>query len=491
MSSTRAAIYVRISRDLDGTGLGVARQRKDCEALAKRLGWSVVEVYDDNDTSATNGKPRPGYERMMRDAGAGRLDAVLVWDVDRLTRTPRELEDVIDHAGRLGLKLASVGGDIDLGTEQGRMLARMKGTVARYEVEQASRRIKAKHKELAAAGQHVGPRPFGWDFAEDRRLVVNHAEAEVVRECVRRVLRGEGLWRIRNDLNERGIRTSTGGEWQTQTLRRMLLRWRNAGVRTHKGQEAGPGQWQALIARETHERVISILTDPRRRANNRGTAVKYLLTGIARCGVCERSVVGTNAFTYEVNGYRRKGEETAPRKVRHYPHAYKCPHTGCMKVQRRMADVDELVEQVVVGLLERDGVRVLGGDPSVAEEARTRIGALEAKLALAADHFAADEWTAEQVQRVNAKLRPELEAERARLRRSMPAESLEEFAGASASAAWAHAGVETRRRILSVLGDAIGMRIVLDRVGSGNGASFDPRSVRIEFQRIAESLPAS
>ena len=63
----------------------------------------------------------------------------------RLTRTPRELEDVIDQADRLGLKLASVGGDIDLATEQGRMMARMKGTVARYEVEQQARRLKAKH----------------------------------------------------------------------------------------------------------------------------------------------------------------------------------------------------------------------------------------------------------------------------------------------------------------------------------------------------------
>lgn len=73
-----------------------------------------------------------------------------MWDVDRFTRTPRELEDVIDHADRLGSKLASAGGDIDLATEQGRLMARMKGTVARYEVEQQRRRLKAKHRELAA-----------------------------------------------------------------------------------------------------------------------------------------------------------------------------------------------------------------------------------------------------------------------------------------------------------------------------------------------------
>jgi DNA invertase Pin-like site-specific DNA recombinase len=200
--SIPAAIYVRISRDSAGQGLGVMRQRVDCEALAMRLGWVVVEVYEDNDVSATMRKPRPAYERMMRAVGAGHVKAVVVWDVDRLTRTPRELEDVIDHADRVGLQLASVGGDIDLATEQGRMMARMKGTVARYEIEQARRRLKAKHHELAVSGKHNGPRPFGWDFNDDRSLSINPAEAAVIRECAERLLAGEGIWKLARDLND-------------------------------------------------------------------------------------------------------------------------------------------------------------------------------------------------------------------------------------------------------------------------------------------------
>ncbi len=158
--SVPAGIYLRISRDSEGLGLGVKRQLADCEKLVQRLGWEVAQVYEDNDVSATRIKPRPAYTRMMRDVECGLIKAVAVWDVDRLTRTPRELEDVIDHADRLGLKLASVGGDIDLATEQGRMMARMKGTVARYEVEQQRRRLKAKHNELAASGAHIGQAPI-------------------------------------------------------------------------------------------------------------------------------------------------------------------------------------------------------------------------------------------------------------------------------------------------------------------------------------------
>ena len=365
--------------------------------------------------SASTGKARPSYERMIADIEAGHIRAVVVWDVDRLTRTPRELEDVIDFAERVGLRLASVGGEIDLGTEQGRLMARMKGAVARHEVEQSRRRLRAKHAELAAAGRHIGPRPFGWDMIRvdgaHNVLRINKAERAVVLECVRRVLDGEGLWKIRNDLNARGITTATGGPWQTQTLRRMLIRWRNCGVRTHRGVETGPGEWEALYDRATHERVVATLTDPARRAN-RGTEVRYLLTGIALCGVCEGPLVGTAEFNYEVKVPTSSASPEPRTRTRHYPHSYRCPHAGCHKVTRRMADVDELVAGVAVGVLERDGVRVLGGDPAAAQEASERVEQIEAKLALTADQFATDVITAEQLARITGRLRPELEAER-------------------------------------------------------------------------------
>lgn len=468
-----AGIYLRISRDSEKDGLGVKRQRADCEKLVKRLGWHVAGIYEDNDVSATRKKPRPAYQRMMQDVERGLIKAVAVWDVDRLTRTPRELEDVIDQADRLGLKLASVGGDIDLATEQGRMMARMKGTVARYEVEQQARRLRAKHVELAANGAHIGKRPFGWDLRPDRTLAINPEEAAVIRECVDRVLAGQALWKICNDLNSRGITTSTGRQWQTVVLRQMLLRWRNCGVRTHHGKEVGPGQWEPIIDRARHERVVALLTDPGRRTNNRGTEAKYLLTTLALCGVCGRPLVGTNEYTYVLKSGR----------TRVYPHTYTCPHAGCMKVRRKMADVDDLVTRVILGVLERDGVRVLGGDPTAATNARERIAALEAKLALVADQFADDKITGDQLRRVSERLKPQLAQERARLAAAQPSPELADFAGNAVTDAWEKADVETRKRIIRLLG----MRITVEPIGSGNGRTFDAESVTIEWSSASEA----
>ena len=132
MTGRRAGIYARISKD-DGSALGVGRQIEDCTAEAERRGWTIVDRYVDNNVSASKTKPRPEYERMLDDVRAGVIDAVIVWDVDRLTRKPAELETFIDLADRHGLSLASVGGEIDLATPQGRLTARIKGSVARHE----------------------------------------------------------------------------------------------------------------------------------------------------------------------------------------------------------------------------------------------------------------------------------------------------------------------------------------------------------------------
>lgn len=147
----RAAIYTRISSD-SGTALGVGRQEHDCRALAVQREWSVAGVYTDNDISASTARPRPAYKRMLGDLAEGLFEAVIVWDLDRLHRRPIELEEFLDLADRHKIALASVGGDVDLSTPQGRMIARIKGAVARQEIEH-SRRLRRKQLELVQAGK--------------------------------------------------------------------------------------------------------------------------------------------------------------------------------------------------------------------------------------------------------------------------------------------------------------------------------------------------
>ncbi|WP_031332323.1 recombinase family protein, partial [Rhodococcus erythropolis] len=105
---TSAAVYARISLDRDNEQLGVSRQRQDCLELAKRLGWGIGEVYLDNSISASKDVIRPEYERMIADLSSGKRDGLIVYDLDRLTRKPAELESFIALAEKAGFALANV-----------------------------------------------------------------------------------------------------------------------------------------------------------------------------------------------------------------------------------------------------------------------------------------------------------------------------------------------------------------------------------------------
>ncbi len=94
MSSTRAAVYLRVSLDATGEQLAVTRQREDCLKMAADRGWTVTREYVDNSISASDRrKVRPAYDQLVADYEAGAFDGLICWDLDRLTRQPRQLED--------------------------------------------------------------------------------------------------------------------------------------------------------------------------------------------------------------------------------------------------------------------------------------------------------------------------------------------------------------------------------------------------------------
>ena len=137
------------------------RQREDCVRLCEAKGWGWAE-YMDNDTSATSRKPRPSYERMLTDIRNGAISAVVVWDLDRLYRKPRELEDLIDLAEVGCVALATVTGDIDLCTDNGGTYARIKAATARGETERKVARMERRYRQDAERGvPTVGRVPSG------------------------------------------------------------------------------------------------------------------------------------------------------------------------------------------------------------------------------------------------------------------------------------------------------------------------------------------
>ena len=276
----KAAIYTRISDDRDGTAAGVKRQEEDCRKISDDRGWKVIGVYTDNDISAYRGKRRPEYQRLLSDMKNGVVDAVVAWHADRLHRHPTELEEFIEVAVTAGTQLATVTGDLDLGTEDGQFTARILGAVARKESDAKSRRIRRKHEELARQGQPSGggTRPFGYN---DDRVTIKKAEAKLIREAAKRLLAGEATRSIVRDWHQRGISAVKGGSWKPTPFTRMMKSARIAGFREYDG-ELIEGIWPGIIDRDTHLALRRLFAKPDRRG---GRGRRYLLTGgIAVCG---------------------------------------------------------------------------------------------------------------------------------------------------------------------------------------------------------------
>ncbi|NMR29931.1 recombinase family protein [Crystallibacter degradans] len=461
-------IYARISRDDVGTALGVARQIDDCTAEAARRGWALGEVFTDNDVSATRVKKRPAYERLLHAIETGAVDAVIVWDVDRLTRTPAELERFIDLADCHHLALASIGGEVDLATPQGRLTARIKGSVARHEVEQLSRRLKRKFQENAQGGKSHGMVPFGYrrervtdEQGRDAgtRDVLEPAEAQAIRELYAMAIAGDTLRYLAKHLNERGFRTSRGNPFQGNVVGNMLRKPRYAGHRTYQGQIIGKGDWDPIISQDTYDQALAVLTAPGRR-HSRGIEPKYLLSGIALCGRCSEP-------TRMRPNIQKARDGRAARKP-----AYVCP--GCTKVTRMMEPVDAMVEAVIVEILSRsDVMEHVSETPDALRAATGARDAVLARMDTAADEFADGAMTGRQFARINERLGAQLATAEANVAKLQPSSVLDGMTGAGAAEAWQAASVNRKREIIRELA-------TVTILPSGTGVKFAPDQVKVE-----------
>lgn len=313
MHTPTAVIYARISQDRTGAGLGVERQVEDCRALAARLGWTVVEVFDDNDISAYSGRRRPAYQRMLERLERGDINGVLCWHTDRLHRSPVELEEYVELSERHGITTHSVkAGELDLSTPAGRMVARMLGATARYESEHKAERIARKREQAAAAGQWAGgPRPFGWRIEKQTDdhghtvhvPVIVEEEADLVRWANEAVLRGASFASVVAHFTDSGVPPARGGRWHHNSIRAILRRSRNCGIESLKGQEVGRSTFPPIVDERTWRAVQRKLADPNRKTvgTNR---TKHLLSMIAQCR-CGRPVTSNTSGYARADGSRR------------------------------------------------------------------------------------------------------------------------------------------------------------------------------------------
>jgi site-specific DNA recombinase len=356
----RVGVYTRISQDRHESD-SIKRQDTEAQQYARSQGWEVVDTYADHGLSASKKRvKRPQYERLMADARAGVIDAILVWKIDRLTRQPRQIEDLIELVNATGVRLVSMNDPVDTSSETGLLALRMFSAFAAAESGNISLRTRNKAKYRAMEGKPAGGgvRPYG--HSPDWLELVDD-EANAIRDAVREVLRGGRVYSIATRWNSEGRRTVLGKLWRSSNLRQMLMQPRLAGLREVDA-ERYSGGFPAIITEGQHDRVVEALTDATR-TNHRDRNVRYVLTGILWCHCGSRMSSG--------------GKDSRGGMI------YRCPQQaiggGCGKVSLNGQKAEAQVFEALIAQIERQ-IRENAESDGSAEHAEAELTTLSAAI---------------------------------------------------------------------------------------------------------------
>ncbi|MFC4089311.1 recombinase family protein [Micromonospora sp. GCM10011541] len=410
------AIYLRISDDKEEEGKGVRRQAKDSIYYALSRGAATIVIYEENDTGAFKKKRlvktasdgfryyvwrvvRPVWDRQLADLRANVAQAVVTYDIDRLARDNRDLEDAIELAEYMGKLFMGVTGSLDLLTDSGRAMARVLVAMANKSSADTARRVAREHLARAEAGEPAGGRrPFGW--TEDKRTL-DPVESEHIKDAVASMLAGVTPSAVMADWLKRGILTPRGNPWTWAPFHSMMRNPRICGwrgkletinlpdgrirqvwqiVKKADGTEV-KGKWEPIVSRDDWEKLRATIGEghaPKDTPAGEARA-KHLLSGLVLCGRCAHTprMVGVET--------KSKGRNGLPRITRFYQ-CLGATARGCGRNSRAMDPLDDLIRDTVFEVHDKRG----GVVPEIEEEPSPdphadRINEIEELLAEAYD----------------------------------------------------------------------------------------------------------
>jgi site-specific DNA recombinase len=270
----RCAIYTRKSSEegLEQDFNSLDAQREACEAYVasqRHEGWGVLpQMYDDGGFSGAT-MERPALQQLLADVAAGQIDVVVVYKVDRLTRSLSDFAKIVEIFDKRQVSFVSVTQAFNTTTSMGRLTLNVLLSFAQFEREVTGERIRDKIAASKRKGMWMGGQPpLGYD-AKDRKLVVNEAEAEVVRHIFRRYCELKSVRLLKSELDPEGILSkvrlaSDGSRYGGRPLARGALYLKLAnriyrGEIVHKGQSY-PGDHAPIIDEPLWNEVQQILS---------------------------------------------------------------------------------------------------------------------------------------------------------------------------------------------------------------------------------------
>ncbi len=281
----RCAIYTRKSSEegLDMEFNSLDAQREACEAYVasqRSQGWAAIrERYDDGGFSGGT-LERPGLKRLIQDVEAGLIDVIVVYKIDRLSRSLMDFSKLVEIFDRNGVTFVSVTQSFNTTTSMGRLTLNILLSFAQFEREVIGERIRDKIAASRKRGMWMGGYvPMGYDVRE-RKLVINETEAATVRMIFERFVEIGSATTLARALVADGVLNKRGKPIDKGFLYKLLNNRVYIGEAVHKG-TSYPGEHEAIIDRALWDQVHAILGEsPRQRAANTRSQTPALLKGL-------------------------------------------------------------------------------------------------------------------------------------------------------------------------------------------------------------------
>ena len=341
--NSRAICYYRYSSHAQNDA-SIEQQRERAHKWAETHGFTIIKEYEDRAKSGTS-DDRSGYKQMLAEIGKLRPAALILWKADRLGRDRFDValaRKTIREAGCRVRYVAEAVPDDD--SPEASLMEGLLDSIAQFYSEQLSVNITRGMRHNAAHALYNGHAIFGYGVDDQKKYVIDEAQASVVRRIFHDYADGKRLQRIADELNAQGLRTNKGGKFNINGLRHMLHNESYLGV--YKFDDIViEGGMPAIIDKETFDRVQARFALNKRKGPQEAheldedEAPRYWLTGKLYCGECGCGMQGTH------------GTSHTAKKYYYYGCGSKLKRRGCKKRSVRKDSIEEAVIELLRRLL--------------------------------------------------------------------------------------------------------------------------------------------
>lgn len=315
----RVAVYIRVSTHMQvEDGYSLSAQRERLKAFAYSQGWEIVEYYVDEGISAKD-MERPELQRMLKGVRNNLFDVVLVYKLDRLTRSVIDLDKLLKIFSNHNVMFKSSTEVYDTTTATGRLFIRLVASMAQWERENLGERIRMGLQEKARDGKWTtNTAPMGYDLDGKDALKINHSEALIVKEIYSLYIKGTGMSKIARELNQKGIYSKKGKHWSQYTVRYVLTNPIYVGTMRYNYRMNTDQYFEvenavpAIIKKEEFDFVQEIIAS-RQNLHPQQVGSKHIFSKVLKCARCGATLTGKTSMT------KRKSKK-------YYSYGYICPN---------------------------------------------------------------------------------------------------------------------------------------------------------------------